>query len=158
MCGHRMRTPTALVERPAATHPEHRVGDADRERTVDLLRSALGEGLLEPEEADGRVERALSARTAGELASVVGDLPPAWIARHRRAERHLRQNHRARRNLPAHVRAYAAVMTLLTAIWLVAALTGGDWYPWPVWPALGWGIGLVSHARGARRPRLTPSS
>jgi hypothetical protein len=40
-------------------------------------------------------------------------------------------------------------MVVLVAIW---ALTGAG-YPWPVWPALGWGIGLVPHAFGAHRPR-----
>jgi hypothetical protein len=43
----------------------------------------------------------------------------------------------------AHVLAYALVNTFLLAIW---ALTGADFF-WPVFPILGWGIGLVFHAR-----------
>ena len=43
-------------------------------------------------------------------------------------------------------------MVLLLTIWLAVGLTGGGWYPWPVWPALGWGIGVVGHVRSARAP------
>lgn len=41
-----------------------------------------------------------------------------------------------------HVGVYAAVMGLLVAIWL---LTDPFGYFWPVWPMLGWGLGLVLH-------------
>jgi hypothetical protein len=37
------------------------------------------------------------------------------------------------------LRAYLSVMALLVAIW---ALTGAGYF-WPVWPALGWGAGLM---------------
>jgi hypothetical protein len=43
-------------------------------------------------------------------------------------------------------------MVLLLAIWLVGGIDEGDWYPWPLWPALGWGIGVVGHIRSARTP------
>ena len=48
---------------------------ADRERAVDVLRAGYGEGRLEKGEFDKRVERAYSARTVGELALLVSDLP-----------------------------------------------------------------------------------
>ncbi|MEU6348885.1 DUF1707 and DUF4190 domain-containing protein [Streptomyces sp. NPDC047072] len=48
---------------------------ADRERAVDVLRAGFGEGRLEKGEFDERVERAYGARTVGELALLVGDLP-----------------------------------------------------------------------------------
>ena len=47
------------------------------------------------------------------------------------------------------VRTYLAVMALLWLVWLVAWLTTGAAYPWPVWPMLGWGIGVFGH----RSPR-----
>ena len=53
-----------------------RVGDADRERTLSLLRQAAEEGRLSPEELDDRVARARAARTSGELEFVLGDLRP----------------------------------------------------------------------------------
>ncbi|MGW7203963.1 DUF1707 and DUF4190 domain-containing protein [Streptomyces sp. NPDC054837] len=48
---------------------------ADRERAVDVLRAGYGEGRLEKAEFDKRVARAYAARTVGELALLVGDLP-----------------------------------------------------------------------------------
>ncbi|MFC8988635.1 DUF1707 and DUF4190 domain-containing protein [Streptomyces sp. NPDC014603] len=48
---------------------------ADRERAIDVLRSGYGEGRLEKTEFDRRVARAYAARTVGELALLVADLP-----------------------------------------------------------------------------------
>ncbi|MFJ6084204.1 DUF1707 and DUF4190 domain-containing protein [Streptomyces sp. NPDC092369] len=48
---------------------------ADRERAVDVLRAGYGEGRLEKGEFDRRVERVYAARTVGELALLVADLP-----------------------------------------------------------------------------------
>jgi hypothetical protein len=39
-----------------------------------------------------------------------------------------------------------AASQLMIGIWLVVAVTAGAWYFWPVWPILGMGIGVVSHA------------
>jgi DUF1707 SHOCT-like domain len=51
-----------------------RASDADRDRVVDVLRVAAGEGRLTADEFDERLEAALSARTLGELAVLTGDL------------------------------------------------------------------------------------
>ena len=48
---------------------------ADRERAVDVLRAGFGEGRLLRDEFDKRVTRAYQARTVGELALLVADLP-----------------------------------------------------------------------------------
>jgi len=48
---------------------------ADRERAVDVLRAGFGEGRLMRDEFDKRVARAYQARTMGELALLVADLP-----------------------------------------------------------------------------------
>lgn len=48
---------------------------ADRERAVDVLRAGFGEGRLEQPEFEKRVARAYAARTVGELALLVADLP-----------------------------------------------------------------------------------
>jgi Domain of unknown function (DUF1707) len=53
-----------------------RASDADRDRVVDVLRAAAGEGRLTTEEFGQRVEAALSARTIGELAALTADLVP----------------------------------------------------------------------------------
>ena len=52
-----------------------RASDADREQIAEQLRHAAGEGRLDPEELEERLETVFSARTYGELDAVVVDLP-----------------------------------------------------------------------------------
>jgi Domain of unknown function (DUF1707) len=54
-----------------------RASHEDRDRVVEMLRVAAGDGRLTAEELDERLEVALTARTYGELAAVVKDLPAA---------------------------------------------------------------------------------
>ena len=58
--------------------PEMRASDADRDRVIDVLRAALGEGRLTPDEFEERTRAVLSARTFGELAPFTADLPPVF--------------------------------------------------------------------------------
>jgi hypothetical protein len=47
----------------------------------------------------------------------------------------------------------------MISIWLPVAVTVGAWYFWPVWPIMGMGIGVVSHAvpvRSCARSRRDP--
>lgn len=55
--------------------PNIRASHADRDRVVDALRNAAGDGRLTAEELDSRLGIALSARTVGELAALTEDLP-----------------------------------------------------------------------------------
>jgi len=52
-----------------------RAGDADREAVAERLRIAAGEGRIEPWELEERLGRAYSAKTYGELAALLADLP-----------------------------------------------------------------------------------
>ena len=52
-----------------------RASHGDRDRVVELLRVAAGDGRLTAEELDERLEAALTARTYGELAALTTDLP-----------------------------------------------------------------------------------
>ncbi|GGO70797.1 DUF1707 SHOCT-like domain-containing protein [Nonomuraea cavernae] len=52
-----------------------RIGDAEREHTMTALREHFAQGRLDHEELDQRLDQALTARTAGELARVTADLP-----------------------------------------------------------------------------------
>jgi hypothetical protein len=54
---------------------ELRASHDDRDRVVELLRVSAGDGRLTAEELDERLERAMTARTYGELARLVADLP-----------------------------------------------------------------------------------
>jgi hypothetical protein len=57
--------------------PSLRASHADRDRTVEVLRDAAGDGRLTASELDERVEAALTARTGSELAALTADLPAA---------------------------------------------------------------------------------
>lgn len=57
--------------------PPLRASHADRDRVVDVLTVAAGDGLLSADELDERLEAALSARTLDELAPLTADLPAA---------------------------------------------------------------------------------
>ena len=48
---------------------------ADRERTIDVLKAAFGEGRLNKEEFDSRSARVMAARTYADLNAIVADLP-----------------------------------------------------------------------------------
>ena len=52
-----------------------RASHEDRDRVIEVLRVAAGDGRLTAEELDERVEVAFSARTYGELAALTSDLP-----------------------------------------------------------------------------------
>ena len=54
---------------------ELRASHSDRDRVVELLRVAAGDGRLTPAELDERLEVALTARTYSELAGLTADLP-----------------------------------------------------------------------------------
>ena len=47
----------------------------------------------------------------------------------------------AKREFRTHIAVYVVVNAMLVAIWALS----GQGYFWPVWPMLGWGIGLVLH-------------
>lgn len=115
-----------------------RASDAEREATIASLRTHAGEGRLSLDELDGRIEAAYAATARRDLAAITADLPRAP-----------RPRADARAEFREHLRTYLGVMALLVAIW---ALTGMGYF-WPVWPALGWGIGVMSHASAARTPR-----
>ncbi|ORW14798.1 hypothetical protein AWC18_20540 [Mycolicibacter nonchromogenicus] len=122
-----------------------RVGDSERESTADQLGQAFTQGYLSMHEYETRLTRAFEAQTAGALQDLVADLPVAQIVRadpRRRAQR----DAAARRGVRIHLSAYLAVSVLMIGIWLVTAMFAGAWYFWPVWPILGWGIGIISHA------------
>jgi Domain of unknown function (DUF1707) len=55
--------------------PELRASHEDRDRAVEVLRVAAGDGRLTAAELDERIEAALTARTSGELAALTADLP-----------------------------------------------------------------------------------
>jgi len=71
----------ARREPPAPREPvpqgQLRASHQDRDRVVEILRVAAGDGRLTSDELDERLEAALTARTFGELAALTTDLPAA---------------------------------------------------------------------------------
>ena len=61
---------------PPTPSPALRASDADRERVVELLRDAAGDGRLDIAELDVRVSAAYATRTLTELAGLTQDLVP----------------------------------------------------------------------------------
>jgi class 3 adenylate cyclase len=124
-----------------------RASDADRERVAEELRRHYGAGRLSAEDLSERVDAVFGARTMSELEALTADLPtddePAVSGR---------------RGLPddfrIHFAIYAVVNLMLVGIW---AASGGGYF-WPIWPMLGWGIGVGCHAASLLGRRGTPPS
>lgn len=117
--------------------PAIRASDPEREQHADLLREHAAQGRLTVEELSERLELVYGAQTRGELSRLVEDLPAlAPPARQRRR----------RIALPSELVPFVLVNLVLIAVW---AATGAGYF-WPVWPLLGWGLGLLGpHRRRA---------
>jgi hypothetical protein len=140
---HRPR-PVPLSARPA--DPRVRIGDAERDRVIDQLADHHAAGRLTLAEFEDRMAAASTARTGADLALLTADLPTPTAPP---ADRSPARPPARRLQLDPAVRTYLAVMALLWLIWLVA----GAGYPWPIWPMLGWGIGVAGkHRRDPARP------
>jgi hypothetical protein len=129
---HHHREARRPAEDPLSHDPALRASDAERESTVTLLRKHGADGRLDVDELEQRVGAAYQARTRGDLAGLLDDLPgpqtttravqPAW-PHHRHREWGM----------------FVRVSLLLVAIW---ALTGAGVF-WPAWVMAWWGLFLV---------------
>jgi hypothetical protein len=122
-----------------------RAGDRDRERTASQLGQGLALGYLTMDEYESRVQATFSANTTGELRQLVTDLPLAQLRRNDPQRQAARQR-AARLGVRIHLGAYLAMVVIVLTVWLAVGLTAGAWYFWPIWPILGAGIGVASHA------------
>ena len=145
MCGHHHHR-DAIEDRPGAVltaKPDVRASAEDRDRVVAQLRLNTGAGRLDLAEFEERVDLVWQARTTGQLAEVVADLPFMEPPEERQRRQRLTQR--------ALLVPYLSVMALLITIW---ALTTPGGYFWPIWPMLGWGIPVMAQLRGSMgRPR-----
>jgi hypothetical protein len=145
-----------------------RASNDDRRRVMDLLQAHYVTGRLDAAELEQRIEGALAAKTLADLDALLADLPQTVATGgsqssvdepFRRRRRHGKRRHGAEVGFGAHAASYLLVITMLVTIWLLTTPGG---YFWPVWPMLGWGIGLASHGlavlglrtRGAGRHEL----
>ena len=114
----------------APTAPAVRAGDRERDRAANQLGRALAQGYLAMDEYETRLQAVFAAHTTAELRQLLADLPLD----------------RLRRSVHIHLAGYTAMVVIVLSVWLAVGLTAGAWYFWPIWPILGAGIGLVSHA------------
>ena len=110
----------------------YRAGDADRNRTAELLKEAHAAGYLTLEETDERLGAALAARTRGELDRLVADLPPEWRASQDGGRRAAGPPPRQRPSLPDEVVWLVPLVIVITGVLLLAILTRGYLFPWPL--------------------------
>ncbi len=122
-----------------------RASDVERERVATILRAAAADGLLTLEEADERLAVVYAAKYRDELAPATADLPASG--------RHLLGNtpearSAGRRGLTGHV----AVVTVITALLIVAWSASNAPFFWPIWPIAFMVFTVVRHARRLRHP------
>jgi Domain of unknown function (DUF1707) len=131
-----------------AYDPNIRASDTDRDRTASLLREHLAAGRLTPEEFSERLDRAFSARTVGEIDSLLRDLPGIDLYRlpdaalTRRPQQASRRPGRSGGHRAAWWTAWGVWFTVVLICFVVWGLTGAG-YPWPLWVAAPWGAVLA---------------
>ena len=146
--------------------PRIRASDADRDRAAALLREHHAAGRIDAEEFHDRMNKALDAKTLGELDELMADLPA--IDLYQLPDASLRRTPVSRQSLlPADqggsgspvrfspgtvaMGAWAVVTSALVALWAVMAVVGtGPWFPWWALIAIPWIWALV---RRAQHPR-----
>ncbi len=131
--------------------PELRASDEDRDHTISLMREAYAEGRLENDEFQSRMASAHEARTYGELAALVSDLPvqppapavPAAPVPNQVAVAN--DDDEQDRNMRKGWAAWAGVSILVNVIWLGTWVSGGGSAPsyWPIWVMGPWGAAMV---------------
>jgi len=127
---------TTIPTAPASTPEALRIGDAEREANARELAEHHVAGRLTAQELDQRLGATWSARTHVELAATQVDLPAATAP--------LTAPPRSSPVPPTRGRLHLTVYLVAVAgMWLIWAVAGGG-HPWPVWPMLGWGLGLLT--------------
>lgn len=114
---------------------DRRVSDAERQRTVAVLRDNAARGLLSLDELEDRIALTFRARTASDLQAVVWDLQLAETPAPR-------QSIWQRAGFRYHAAAYVLTNAFLVGTW---AITTPHALFWPFFPAMGWGVGLGVH-------------
>jgi hypothetical protein len=132
-----------------------RASDADRDRTVNLLREHHAEGRLDMEEFHDRLNAAYAAKTMGDLDHVLADLP--GIDLYRLPSAGLRPappgtgNWLPSRRPPAAVArqagqwaAWSVTSSALVVTWLIVGVVSGGyaWLPWFLLIVIPWAIAI----------------
>jgi hypothetical protein len=147
--------------------PRIRASDADRDRVASLLREHHAAGRLTAEEFHERMDRALEAKTLGELDELMTDLPAIDLYQLPDASLRRGPTRPGQSLLPADtgglrsparftpgtvaMGAWAVATSAMVAIWAVVAVVGGGtWFPWWALIALPWIWAII---RRSQHPR-----
>lgn len=138
--------------------PQLRASDDDRDRTASLLREHHAAGRLSADEFQERLDATFAAKTMGQLAELLADLPS--IDLYHLPEQSMRRNQQASSSQPPapaehhsrlsaawrhHWASWFSVNLMLFVIWLISAASShsmqGLWFLWVAGP---WGAILLS--------------
>lgn len=119
-----------------ASDPNLRASDEQRERAAQEIREHFAVGRLDEEELDARVQAVYSARTQGDLRSLLADLPklPATRAQ-QKAELVTRRNMLQRRMIQ-EAGGGLGLFVVCTVVWLASGGHHGHGQFWPIWVLL----------------------
>jgi hypothetical protein len=147
-------------------NPRIRASDADRDRATALLREHHAAGRLTAEEFHERMDKALDAKTLGEIDELMADLPaidlyqlPAASLRRTPpgtrpslvpTDRHGETSPATFPPGTAALAAWAGVTLVLGAVWVAVAVITGVWFPWWALIAIPWFWVLVRRMRRGR--------
>lgn len=126
-----------------------RVGNDDRQRVVDELQRHYIAGRLSSEELGERVSAALAARTFGDLAVILSDLPPD-PASVQDEQPNGRPHETWFAGPPLGLILVVVGLLLLVTFTLGGGLFGAHTGPWSFWPFL-WVFFFFGWPRGGRR-------
>ncbi len=131
------------------TDRDLRVGYVERDETTAHLAEHFAAGRLDRTEFDERTSQALAARTRGELDDVMADLPsvPAAVPQPESAspaQAPVPGIVERKRAAIAHWRRTKLLIWAVFAVFFVVlwAVTGAGYF-WPMWPIMGWGLGVA---------------
>jgi len=130
--------------------PVIRASDHDRDRAVAQLRQHLTDGRRTMEEFTERVDEAYAARTTAELEVALRELPHVRVSEPRTPEQRdttTRRQLKRQRDLRSHLVTFVLVNAFLVGIWVVSCIAARELiFFWPIFPLLGWGLGLAVQA------------
>lgn len=110
-----------------------RVSDEQRDRAVQQLRDHYTAGRLTEDELSDRVQSAFRAKTAGDLQSLLEDLPALPLSPAELRAQRVEHRRKARRRAIEEISGSFGAFGVCTLIWLAAGAHGQFW---PVWVAI----------------------
>jgi hypothetical protein len=137
-----------MIEGEMSRDDTIRASDAERDAVIETLRRHTADGRLTMSEFEDRVAEALAARTRGDLAPVLRELPSLDAPPAPRAG--------ARRQRPAAWLPRVAIMAIVAVAALVLFREGAWWLIFPLFwvlPGMARGGGACGSQRTARHPR-----